>query len=71
MITSKDGVYTEGDIVPGGSAKLGNATNKWTDAYLNNARVGDVIFTNDWRLTEDGAAILLVRPNGTVAQRWE
>lgn len=73
MVTSKDGIYMEGALLPGPSATLGNATNKWSDAYLNNARVGDVVFKNNWRLTEaqDGSAILLVRPDGSVAHRWD
>lgn len=72
-ITTKDGIYTEGPLLPGPGATLGDSTHKWTDAHLNNARVGDVTFENGWRLTEaqDGSAILLVRPNGTVAHRWD
>ena len=35
------------------------------------ATVGDVIFANGWRMTEDGENIVLKRPDGSVAHRWE
>ena len=70
-LTSKDGLFTNGDILPGPNANLGSATNKWPTAYMTAANVGDVIFANGWRMTEDGENIVLKRPDGSVAHRWE
>lgn len=69
-LTTKDGIFSDGALVPGPTATLGDATHRWSDAYLNNARVGDVTFANGWKITEDGDTILLVRPDGSIARRW-
>lgn len=67
------GIRTGGDILPrqgDGAGNLGLANNRWGNLWAATVNGGDFAFSNGWRMTEDGDAILLVRPDGSVAHRW-
>ena len=52
------------------SKDLGSSGLKWNNIWVVTEHLGDAVFANDWRLTEDGDSIVLKRPDGSVAQRW-
>ncbi len=51
---------------------LGNSTFKWKEIWAVTTHFGDAVFANGWRLTEDSdnSGVLLLRPDGSIAQRW-
>ncbi|MGD6933714.1 MAG: DUF2341 domain-containing protein [Candidatus Bathyarchaeia archaeon] len=51
---------------------LGDQSFKWKEIWAVTTHFGDAVFANGWRLTEDleNNGVLLVRTDGTIAQRW-
>ena len=71
---------TTGGFMPynDGQYVLGAPGHRWSTLYCDNGyaasgfHTGDLFFDpNGWRFTEDGDAIILVRKDGSVAQRWD
>jgi hypothetical protein len=51
---------------------LGNSSFKWKEIWAVTTHFGDAVFANGWRLTEDPEdGVLLVRPDGSTAQKWK
>ena len=50
---------------------LGDSSFKWKEIWAVTTHFGDAVFANGWRLTEDEKdGVLLVRPDGSIAQKW-
>jgi hypothetical protein len=51
---------------------LGESSYKWNELYVTTVYEGDTIFANGWKLTEtpDNLGMMLLRPNGSIAQEW-
>lgn len=53
-------------------ADLGKDDLRWDNLYVKTVHEGDTIFANGWKLTEteDNKGMMLVRPDGSIAEEW-
>jgi len=49
---------------------LGLSGNRWKNFWCVTSNVGDLVFANNWKLTESKDGIILTRPDGTIAHEW-
>ncbi len=74
-IANQGTLYAGHGIYPATGASIkdcGNSTLKWDNIWAVTVHQGDAVFANGWRLTEDTeeSGMLLVRADGSVAQKW-
>ena len=72
-----------GFSTPGGGAAAGitklseliiDANKDWNGKSISNMKqiaIGDVVFANNWRLTEVESGIALIDDKGKIIRRWE